>query len=179
MISATMLVSLIRMFIEGPLVSLNGSPTVSPVTAALCGSLPFLNSWPSISTPFSKLFLALSQAPPALFWKMPMSTPLTVMPASRPPRASGPKAKPTITGLNRARAPGRIISRMEAWVLMATHFSYSGLALPSMIPGISLNWRRTSFTMSMAALPTALMAMLLNRKGIMPPTNNMASTLAL
>ena len=28
--------SLIRMFIEGPEVSLNGSPTVSPTTAALC-----------------------------------------------------------------------------------------------------------------------------------------------
>jgi hypothetical protein len=35
-------VNLMRMFIEGPLVSLNGSPTVSPVTAALWGSLPFL-----------------------------------------------------------------------------------------------------------------------------------------
>ena len=68
---------------------------------------------------------------------------------------------------------------MEACVLMATHFSYSGLAFPSMMPGISLNWRRTSFTMSMAALPTALMAMLLKRKGIMPPTKSMASTSAL
>ena len=31
-------INLIRMFIEGPEVSLNGSPTVSPVTEALCGS---------------------------------------------------------------------------------------------------------------------------------------------
>lgn len=36
--SATIDISLIRMFIEGPEVSLNGSPTVSPVTDALCGS---------------------------------------------------------------------------------------------------------------------------------------------
>ena len=34
----TMDINFIRMFIEGPEVSLNGSPTVSPVTDALCGS---------------------------------------------------------------------------------------------------------------------------------------------
>jgi hypothetical protein len=33
--SATTAISLIRMFSEGPEVSLNGSPTVSPTTAAL------------------------------------------------------------------------------------------------------------------------------------------------
>ena len=31
-------INFIRIFIEGPDVSLNGSPTVSPVTEALCGS---------------------------------------------------------------------------------------------------------------------------------------------
>ena len=38
MIKDTIDISLIKMFIEGPDVSLNGSPTVSPVTEALCGS---------------------------------------------------------------------------------------------------------------------------------------------
>jgi hypothetical protein len=33
--------SFIKMFIDGPAVSLNGSPTVSPTTAALCPSEPF------------------------------------------------------------------------------------------------------------------------------------------
>lgn len=33
--------SLMRMFNEGPEVSLRGSPMVSPMTAALCGSEPF------------------------------------------------------------------------------------------------------------------------------------------
>lgn len=33
--SATMLISLMRIFKEGPAVSLNGSPIVSPITAAL------------------------------------------------------------------------------------------------------------------------------------------------
>ncbi|MFS7981943.1 hypothetical protein Hanom_Chr10g00956981 [Helianthus anomalus] len=33
--------SLIRMFSDGPEVSFKGSPTVSPITAALCGSDPF------------------------------------------------------------------------------------------------------------------------------------------
>ena len=36
--SDTILMSLMRMFMEGPEVSLNGSPTVSPVTDALWGS---------------------------------------------------------------------------------------------------------------------------------------------
>jgi len=33
--------SLMRMFNDGPDVSFNGSPTVSPMTAALCGFDPF------------------------------------------------------------------------------------------------------------------------------------------
>ena len=35
-------ISLIRMLIDGPLVSFIGSPTVSPTTAALCASECFL-----------------------------------------------------------------------------------------------------------------------------------------
>lgn len=34
-------ISLIKIFNEGPEVSFKGSPTVSPITAALCGSVPF------------------------------------------------------------------------------------------------------------------------------------------
>ena len=45
------------MLIAGPDVSLNGSPTVSPTTAALCKSVPFLPA-------ASMYFFALSQAPP-------------------------------------------------------------------------------------------------------------------
>jgi hypothetical protein len=41
MINDTIEVSLIRMFMDGPEVSLKGSPTVSPITVALCG-LEFL-----------------------------------------------------------------------------------------------------------------------------------------
>jgi len=37
----TMVISLIRMLREGPEVSLNGSPTVSPTTPALWAALPF------------------------------------------------------------------------------------------------------------------------------------------
>src|SRR6185295_13137427 len=56
---ATMLVILIIGFTAGPAVSLYGSPTVSPVTAALWASEPLPPKWPS-----SMYFLALSQAPP-------------------------------------------------------------------------------------------------------------------
>jgi len=37
-------INLIRMFSEGPAVSLKGSPTVSPTMVALCRSEPFPSS---------------------------------------------------------------------------------------------------------------------------------------
>jgi hypothetical protein len=59
--------SLIKMFKDGPEVSLSGSPTVSPITAALCSSDPFFLTYPStVNYPDSMYFLALSQAPPEL-----------------------------------------------------------------------------------------------------------------
>ena len=54
----TTLISLIKMF-GGPAVSLNGSPTVSPMTAALCA--PALTA---IITAFD-VFLSVVPAPPA------------------------------------------------------------------------------------------------------------------
>src|SRR5690606_17820616 len=169
-------------FIEGPEVSLKGSPTVSPVTDALCGSEPLYSITPLMSTPFSKDFFALSHAPPALFWNIPINTPETVTPASNPPRTSAElvsantslKPNPTSTGVTMAMAPGRSISLKEAFVDISTHLSYSGFALYSMIPGISLNCLLTSCTMSIAALPTAAIANDENMKGIMAPTNKAA-----
>src|SRR5660397_299043 len=58
--SATTLISLIRIFMDGPEVSLNGSPTVSPTTAAAWLSEPL-----PPYLPVSMYFLALSHAPPA------------------------------------------------------------------------------------------------------------------
>ncbi len=39
-------INLIRIFKLGPLVSFNGSPTVSPITADLCIYVPFLTTTP-------------------------------------------------------------------------------------------------------------------------------------
>ena len=50
-------------------VSLNGSPTVSPITVAACSGVPF--SLSSTST----TFLALSQAPPAFAMKIAWNSP--------------------------------------------------------------------------------------------------------
>jgi len=41
---------------------------------------------------------------------------------------------------------------------MSTATPYWGFALPSMMPAISLNWRRTSTTTEPAARPTASIA---------------------
>ena len=51
-----------------------------------------------------------------------------------------------------------IISLIAALVSMSTATPYSGLAVPSMMPGISLNCRRTSTTTAPAARPTASIA---------------------
>ena len=59
--SDTRFITLISGLSAGPAVSLNGSPTVSPMTAALWASEP-LPPW----LPSSMYFLALSHAPPAL-----------------------------------------------------------------------------------------------------------------
>src|SRR2546422_6568396 len=71
--SVTVLNSLMSTCSDGPAVSLNGSPTVSPTTAALCVGLPF----PPYS-PVSMNFLALSQAPPPLLSRVAMRIPAIV-----------------------------------------------------------------------------------------------------
>ena len=49
-------------------------------------------------------------------------------------------------------------SRSESRVQMSTTRPYSGRTVPSMIPGFSRNWRRTSNTIAPAARVTALIA---------------------
>ena len=53
-----------------------------------------------------------------------------------------------------------------------------GRAVPSMMPGMVLNWRRTSSTMASAALPTLFMVMALNQYGNMAPTSRPAKIYA-
>src|SRR5205814_2286915 len=79
--------------VAGPAVSFSGSPTVSPVTLALCFSecLPVVAVFGSSSI----IFLALSQAPPALDMNTARSWPDRIMPAKNPPRANGPRRNPT------------------------------------------------------------------------------------
>src|SRR5580700_7752547 len=65
---ATRFITLIIGFSAGPAVSLNGSPTVSPTTDALCTSVPLPPRKPS-----STFFLALSQLAPAFDMKTAIS----------------------------------------------------------------------------------------------------------
>ena len=86
-----------------------------------------------------------------------------MVPISNPPKALGPRIRPTNTGTTTGNRLGMTISLMAAVVSMSTALPYSGLAVPSMMPGISLNWRRTSTTTLPAARPTASMAMAPNK----------------
>jgi len=104
--------NLTKMFNEGPEVSFNGSPTVSPITAALCSEDPFFLTSPlsSVNYPDSMYFLALSQAPPALAEEIAMETPEMRIPGRTPATAVGPKRKPTRKGVPITITAGRNIS---------------------------------------------------------------------
>jgi hypothetical protein len=118
--------NLIRMLMLGPEVSFNGSPTVSPTTAALCASecltkvyFPFEgSSSPKTSlawlVPASMYFLALSQAPPVFEKEIAIYTPLTMIPASNPETPCTPNNIPTIKGDPITSMPGAIIFLREA-----------------------------------------------------------------
>ena len=80
MSSETRFITLIIGFSAGPAVSLNGSPTVSPMTAALWASEPLPPSLPS-----SMYFLALSHAPPEFDSVLAMSCPVRMVPARKAP----------------------------------------------------------------------------------------------
>lgn len=94
-------ISLIRMFKLGPDVSFRGSPTVSPMTAALWIYDPFLTMLPysSFISPASMYFFALSHAPPVFDAEIAICTPLTIAPGKKPNRALGPKANPKKNGV--------------------------------------------------------------------------------
>ena len=72
--SPNSVVNLMTGFMATEEVSLKGSPTVSPTTVAACSSVPF--SFSSTST----IFLALSQAPPALAMKIAWNKPVIARP---------------------------------------------------------------------------------------------------
>jgi hypothetical protein len=113
-----MLMILISGLIAGPAVSLYGSPTVSPVTAALCASEPLPPKLPS-----SMYFLALSQAPPPACHRDRDEQAGDDRAQQPPPSAAGselmPKADQT-TGTSTGSSDGTIISLIAALVSMST-----------------------------------------------------------
>lgn len=116
--------NLTKMFNAGPLVSFNGSPTVSPITAALCSSVPFPLTYPLIyKFPPSMYFLALSQAPPALAEEIAIQAPETKIPGKTPATAVGPKKIPTTKGVPKTRIEGKNISCKADLVAIETHLS--------------------------------------------------------
>ena len=106
------------MLSDGPEVSLKGSPTVSPTTAALCVSVPL-----PPKLPFSIYFFALSHAPPEFADEIASTPPETSEPAKIPATAGTPKRNPTRRGVPIISIPGGIISRKAADVEISTHFS--------------------------------------------------------
>src|SRR5436309_3224303 len=90
MSNATRFITLMSGLSAGPAVSLNGSPTVSPMTVAACASEPLPPYAPS-----STSFLALSQAPPELARKTAISVPVPMAPARYAASGPAPRPKPT------------------------------------------------------------------------------------
>src|SRR5438445_364088 len=101
---------------EGPAVSLKGSPTVSPTTAAACASVRLPSTLPasSVNWPDSMYFLALSHAPPPLLRTVASMTPAMVPTISIPAIASYPRISPTRMGVALGKRLGRVSDRVEA-----------------------------------------------------------------
>src|SRR3989338_3206946 len=116
--NATILATFIIGLMAGPAVSLYGSPTVSPVTAALWASLPLPQNFP-----LSIYFLALSQAAPPVVIEIATKIPVTIDPISIPPKATGPKTNPTIIGAKTGIKAGINISFCAAAVTISTHLA--------------------------------------------------------
>lgn len=117
--------NLTKMFKAGPEVSFNGSPIVSPITAALCSSDPFFLITPSdpVYYPDSIYFLALSQAPPELAEEIAIETPEIKIPGKTPATAVGPKKIPATKGVPKTIKAGKNISSNEDLVAMLIHLS--------------------------------------------------------
>mmetsp|Transcript_7198 Transcript_7198/g.19780 ORF Transcript_7198/g.19780 Transcript_7198/m.19780 type:complete len:260 (-) Transcript_7198:1525-2304(-) len=177
---ARMAMSFMTMLSAGPEVSLRGSPTVSPTTAALWISEPLRWTTPSMMrAPFSTYFLALSHAPPVLDAEMASWTPEAMPPARRPTTASTPKNIPVAMGAVMTRMAGGTISRRDASVEILMHLAWSGgpwPGVPSRRPGMVSNWRLTSLTISIAATPTDFMVMAENQYGSMDPMRRKENT---
>merc|ERR1712217_823264 len=109
-----MALNFITMLMAGPLVSLSGSPTVSPVTAFLCCSDPLVPV-------ASMYFFALSQAPPVLLMLIAICTHETKAPVNKPAVQFFPKATPHTNGESITKRPGAIISLSEALVEILMH----------------------------------------------------------
>src|SRR5688572_3786317 len=110
--NATMLMILIKGLIAGPAVSLYGSPTVSPVTAALWVSEPLPPKLPS-----SMYFLALSHAPPPVHIEIATNRPVTIVPISTPPSALMPAPGPISQFMTIASTIGTRIGRSEGTII--------------------------------------------------------------
>ena len=124
-------------------------------------------------------FLALSHAPPALLSILARVNPVVIPPISNPTTPGTPKTTPMTTGTIIAISAGTTISFCAPLVAIATHFAYSGLPVPSIIPGISRNCRLTSSTILPAFLPTAFIAIATNTKHIIAPMKSPASNIGL
>jgi len=107
-----------RMLREGPEVSLNGSPTVSPITAALWASEPL-----PPKLPCSMYFLALSHAPPLFAINTARTNPDASAPPRSPKTPDTPSKMPVSTGAITASSDGKSISFCAAFVEMDTHLA--------------------------------------------------------
>ncbi len=118
-------ITVISVLIEGPAVSLNGSPTVSPTTAALCASEPGPPNLPD-----SMYFFALSQSPPAFAMKSAKITPVKIAPPRNRPKHPGQARKPTSSGKPTAKKVGKTNEEAHLAQLNLHSDRNSGVSVP-------------------------------------------------
>ena len=162
-----MFITLISGLMAGPAVSFSGSPTVSPVTAALCFSLP-------LPVGFGLGFVLdglLGVVPGAAGVGHEDGQQLAGDDHAAQEAGQGDDAQ-AVSRPAPARtwpaAPGRsVLSAPKRCRYPPRGRSRASLCLPK--SSLSRNWMRHSLTIRNAARPTARMVIELNRKGTAPP----------
>ena len=100
---AVIFVNFMKMLSYGPATSFKGSPPVSPVTAAMCVGVPFIQKF------LSMYFLALSHMPPPNVKKGDNKADVANRPRSMVPKAYFPSMSPIAMGETIAKSPSAII----------------------------------------------------------------------
>ena len=166
----TTLINLIKMFRDGPDVSLNGSPTVIPDDGGLVG----LGSFAAVGTALDQLLGVVPRAA-GVGHEQSHEHAVTVAPARRPPRASTPRTTDDDRSENRCYTRKDHLAKRG---IRRDRHAASGVRLlcPVHNAGPFTKLPPDLLDHSLRARPTAVIVRAAMKKGSVPPMNNPITT---